>query len=61
MDTPIDRKYNEQNLKEILPLLEGMEYFVFYGTLLGLVREGDILEKMMISIYLSTVNILQNL
>ena len=45
MDTPIDRKYNAQNLKEVLPLLEGMEYFVFYGTLLGLVREGDILEK----------------
>ena len=36
---------SQQNLKEILPLLEGMEYFVFYGTLLGLVREGDILEK----------------
>ena len=45
MDTPIDRKYNAQNLKEVLPLLKGMEYFVFYGTLLGLVREGDILEK----------------
>ena len=45
MDIPIDRKYNAQNLKEVLPLLEGMDYFVFYGTLLGLVREGDILEK----------------
>ena len=45
MDVPIDRKYNETNLKEVLPLLEGLEYFIFYGTLLGLVREGDILEK----------------
>lgn len=45
MDIPIDRYYNELNLKEILPLLEGMEYFIFYGTLLGIVREGRILEK----------------
>ena len=45
MDTPIDRKYNAQNLKEVLPLLDGLDYFIFYGTLLGLVREGDILEK----------------
>ena len=45
MDIPIDRKYNAQNLKEVLPLLEGLDYFIFYGTLLGLVREGDILEK----------------
>ena len=45
MDISIDRKYNAQNLKEVLPLLEGLDYFVFYGTLLGLVREGDILEN----------------
>lgn len=45
MDKPIDKKYNAQNLKEVLLLLEGLDYFVFYGTLLGLVREGDILEN----------------
>ena len=45
MIIPIDRKYNEQNMQEVLPILAGLEHFVFYGSLLGLIREGDLLEK----------------
>ena len=45
MIIPIDRKYNEQNMQEGLPILAGIEHFVFYGSLLGLIREGDLLEK----------------
>ena len=41
---PIDRKYNEINLKELLPLFTELDYFVFYGTLLGLIRENELLE-----------------
>ena len=34
------------NLKLMLPILEkeNIEYFMFYGSLLGIVREGNILE-----------------
>ena len=41
MIIPIDRKYNEQNMQEVLPILAAHEHFVFYGSLLGLIREGD--------------------
>ena len=44
MKIPIDQKYNEINLKELLPLFEKLEYFVFFGTLLGLIRENELLE-----------------
>jgi len=44
MDTPIDRKYNLENLKLIAPRLSGLEYCVFFGTLLGCHREGNLLE-----------------
>ena len=44
MKIPIDQKYNEINLKELLPLFEELEYFVFFGTLLGLIRENELLE-----------------
>ena len=40
----INRIYQLQNFKDIINLLEGLEYFPFYGTLLGLVRENNILE-----------------
>ena len=44
MKIPIDQKYNEINLKELLPLFEELEYFVFFGTLLGLIRGNELLE-----------------
>ena len=42
----IHRSFNEPNLKLMLPILEkeNIEYFMFYGSLLGIVREGNILE-----------------
>ena len=47
MLTVIDRKYNLQNLKEIASLLnlQKIEYFIFYGSLLGYVREKNLLKK----------------
>jgi len=47
MLNPIDRKYNLKNLKEISLLLnlQEIEYFIFYGSLLGYVREKNLLEK----------------
>ena len=45
MDIPIDRKYNEKNFIDTLKIVNDLEYYVFYGTLLGLVRDGDLLEK----------------
>ena len=44
MKIPIEQKYNEINLKELLPLFEELEYFVFFGTLLGLIRGNELLE-----------------
>jgi len=46
MFTKIHKSYNIPNLKTILPKLNeaNMEYFMFYGSLLGCVREGSLLE-----------------
>ena len=41
----IDKKFNRENLISIANILNNDEYFVFYGTLLGLVREKDIIEN----------------
>ena len=41
----IDKKFNRENLISIASILNNDEYFVFYGTLLGLVREKDIIEN----------------
>jgi hypothetical protein len=41
----IPKELNRSNLLDILPALEGLECFVFYGSLLGLEREGDIIEN----------------
>ena len=45
MDIPIDRKYNEKNFIDTLKIVNDLEYYIFYGTLLGFVRDGDLLEK----------------
>ena len=44
MFTPINRKYNLTTLGMVAPHLEEMEYCVFFGTLLGYHREGNLLE-----------------
>tara|TARA_Y100001970_G_C14231111_1_gene858700 strand:+ start:1961 stop:2722 length:762 start_codon:yes stop_codon:yes gene_type:complete len=41
----IDKKFNRENLISIANILDIDEYFVFYGTLLGLVREKDIIDN----------------
>ena len=46
MHIKIHKSFNIPNLKTIIPKLNeaNMEYFMFYGSLLGCVREGSILE-----------------
>lgn len=45
MDIPIDRKYNLKILAMIAPHIKDLEYCIFFGTLLGYQREGNLLEK----------------
>jgi len=40
----VDIKYNLQNLKLVSSQMSDMEYFVFFGTLLGYHREGNLIE-----------------
>jgi hypothetical protein len=42
--TATEREYNLKNLKDVSPYLKDMEYFLFFGTLLGLCRENNIIE-----------------
>ncbi|MDA7520835.1 LicD family protein, partial [bacterium] len=39
------RKNNLKNLKDLSERLSDVEYFVFFGTLLGYCREGNIIEN----------------
>tara|TARA_B100000315_G_scaffold29636_1_gene25166 strand:- start:45 stop:800 length:756 start_codon:yes stop_codon:yes gene_type:complete len=41
----INKKFNRDNLVLVSKILNHDEYFVFYGTLLGLSREKDIIEN----------------
>ena len=41
----VPREYNRKNLIDFSRHLDGIEWFVFFGTLLGVVREGDIIEN----------------
>ena len=38
------QKLNFQNLILVAPLIKGVEYFIFYGTLLGIIRENNIIK-----------------
>tara|TARA_R110000822_G_scaffold22617_1_gene70692 strand:+ start:4876 stop:5442 length:567 start_codon:yes stop_codon:yes gene_type:complete len=42
--TETERKHNLKNLKDVSPYLKDMEYFLFFGTLLGLCRENNIID-----------------
>jgi hypothetical protein len=41
----VDRKHNLETLKEICKHLKGIEYVIFYGTLLGFHRERNIIQN----------------
>jgi hypothetical protein len=45
MFIPIDRKYNLFSLSLVAPLIKDMDYFLFFGSLLGYHREGNLLAK----------------
>ncbi len=38
------QKLNFQNLIFVAPLLRDIEYFIFYGTMLGIIRENNIIK-----------------
>ena len=40
----IPRRLNRDNLIQVSGLLIDVEHFVFFGGLLGIVRDGDIIE-----------------
>lgn len=44
MFNPVPKDLNVKNLIEISALLHDIEHFIFFGTLLGITREGDLLE-----------------
>ncbi len=44
-DCPVSRKTNEDNLKFISYFLKDIEWFIFFGTLLGVVRDGRLIEQ----------------
>lgn len=45
MHKPVAAEHNRANLLLVVQLLDGIEYFPFFGTLLGLVRGGDIIPN----------------
>lgn len=44
MIDPVDRDALRKNLTNIAGVIYDLEHFIFYGTMLGIVREGDIIE-----------------
>lgn len=44
-DSIIPKKYHLESLKMVIDRIKDLEYFVFYGTLLGITRENDIIEN----------------
>ena len=45
MFKPVPQHLNSQNLIEISAALSGIEHFIFFGTLLGIARDGDIIPN----------------
>ena len=43
MQKPVPQELNSLNLLEITKTLSGVDHFIFFGTLLGIVRDGDII------------------
>tara|TARA_Y100000310_G_scaffold342719_1_gene447073 strand:- start:252 stop:1619 length:1368 start_codon:yes stop_codon:yes gene_type:complete len=44
MIDPVEAKYNLKNLEVLCPHMEKMEYFIFFGTLLGYCRQNNIID-----------------
>ena len=44
MKIPVSKEVNRDNLLYTVQLIHEIDYYPFYGTLLGLVREDDIIE-----------------
>ncbi len=44
MHLPVSKEINRKNLIDISIALSNIEYFIFFGTLLGVVREGDVID-----------------
>ena len=44
-DCPVSQKTNEDNLKFISYFLKEIEWFIFFGSLLGVVRDGRLIEQ----------------
>ena len=42
---PVSRKTNEDNLKFISCFLKDIEWFIFFGSLLGVVRDGRLIDQ----------------
>lgn len=42
--TAVSREVNQENLAYFCKILEGIEHFVFFGTMLGLERDGAVIE-----------------
>jgi hypothetical protein len=40
----VSRETNQENLTYFCKILEGIEHFVFFGTMLGLERDGGVIE-----------------
>lgn len=45
MIVPVPQDYNRNNLIEVMTILKDLSPFPFFGTLLGLVRENDIIDS----------------
>ena len=44
MNLAVDKEYNLKNLKDLTPFLKNIEYFIFFGTLLGYHRDNSVIE-----------------
>lgn len=44
MGPKVAKELNQKNLLLVTQALEGIEYFAFFGALLGLVRDGDLID-----------------
>ncbi len=44
MYEPVDRNYQLENLKDIMPCIQDLNFFIFFGTLLGFYRENNIIQ-----------------
>ena len=44
MREPVNKEHNTANLRDISAMMQDIEHFIFFGTLLGYEREKGIIE-----------------